>query len=179
MLKNKPWLLQRCSIRTPFGDKNLNGVNQTLALDYMGAAEYEFGAVPESCQRIMDNVAEYQVIKTQYTDLIGRPLFMIGRPDVCEAYREYLPGVLDGTRRMKERTDLPDLFVEGRCWLPNPKPHDPELLRKFRDRYLKTRRNNIAWDIDNDVILIFASKKYAIGVLEAFINSAKNRRDNE
>lgn len=41
-------------------DFNKKGIDQILSLDYMGAAEYEFGALPESLKRIRARLKEYE-----------------------------------------------------------------------------------------------------------------------
>jgi hypothetical protein len=46
-----PYLIQRAEIKTPLADKNTR-LSQAVTFDYMGSAEFEFGALPESFRRI-------------------------------------------------------------------------------------------------------------------------------
>lgn len=55
-----PYLVQRCIVR----NRPAEGLrfSQVADLDYMGAAEYEFGAVPASLRAIAARADEYRII---------------------------------------------------------------------------------------------------------------------
>lgn len=50
------YLIQRASF-TDRPDKK--GIDSILSFDYMGSAEFEFGALPESLKRIRERISEY------------------------------------------------------------------------------------------------------------------------
>jgi len=54
----KPWLVQRAT----FKDRtHREGVDSMLEFDYMGSAEYEFGAIGKSLKRIRENLRSYEL----------------------------------------------------------------------------------------------------------------------
>lgn len=46
-----PYLIQRAEIKTPLAEKNTR-LSQAVSFDYMGSAEFEFGALPQSFRKI-------------------------------------------------------------------------------------------------------------------------------
>lgn len=46
-----PYLIQRAEIKTPLAEKDTR-LSQAVNFDYMGSAEFEFGALPESFREI-------------------------------------------------------------------------------------------------------------------------------
>jgi hypothetical protein len=42
----KPYLIQRATIRPEVKDTDIKGIDSLLSFDYMGSAEFEFGALP-------------------------------------------------------------------------------------------------------------------------------------
>ena len=59
---NEPYLIQRCIIKNR---PEKTGIDSLISLAYMGSAEFEWGAVPKSLQRIRENKNKY--IRTQLT----------------------------------------------------------------------------------------------------------------
>ena len=50
------YLVQRAQVNFETGGK---GIDSILQWDYMGASEYEWGALPKSIKAIRDNISEY------------------------------------------------------------------------------------------------------------------------
>ena len=169
---SRPWLLQKAKFKIKIDGKNTHGVDATLSFDYMGSAEYEYGALPKSCNQVIEKLDRYSIIKTEFKDVTGRELFFIGDRNVYEQkYKHYIPVILEGNARLKERTDMDKLY----------KPDNWDLERAQREGGTKYWYNkfNIAWDIKNNIFLIFSSKKYALAILEAFENTKKVRGSKE
>ena len=56
-----PYLIQQAK----FSDRSdRKGIDSILAFDYMGSAEFEFGALPQSLKRIRENIDNYIYIQT-------------------------------------------------------------------------------------------------------------------
>ena len=56
------WLIQRGTFREK--GKYLTGSDGVVSLDYMGSAEFEFGAIPKAYRRLMYHFSEYEVFNT-------------------------------------------------------------------------------------------------------------------
>lgn len=52
----KPYLIQRAKFTNSPDQKDIDSI---LDFDYMGSAEFEFGALPQSLKRIRENIANY------------------------------------------------------------------------------------------------------------------------
>jgi len=161
----KPWTLQRCRFKTNIGKKNTHSLDETLSYDYMGSSEFEFGALNKSFKRILPELGKFRIIKTDYKDCTGRELFFIGPGEKFNEYSGFIPGILNGDR-MQETTEFPTLYKPD-SW------NQKKALSGGGNQYYYTL-HNINWDLDNDVFLIFSSKKYALAILEALENS-KNK----
>jgi hypothetical protein len=114
-----PWLIQRCKIAAPYriGQK----VSAWLRLDYMGSAEFEFGAIPatlrEFAARLKTGLAVTEI-------RVGRATFwVLSLPGQADGYRAWL--------QKYEGKDCPRLkeFVEFPALVAGEPPHDWERNR--------------------------------------------------
>jgi len=78
------WLVQRCKRDT----SPLPGLDGVFRLDYMGSAEFEFGAVPQSLKRIRAAKGR----KVQEAQINGRTVYVYGGKAERAAFFEALPG---------------------------------------------------------------------------------------
>ena len=69
------WLVQRGEIKHGKFE-GLMGEKGLVELDYMGSAEFEFGAIPKAYIRIMGNYFDYVFHKTSIVDVKGNPLWI-------------------------------------------------------------------------------------------------------
>lgn len=53
------YLVQRGTFRTELNTKKHSELDKNIQFDYMGSAEFEWGALPKSYDRILDNVGDY------------------------------------------------------------------------------------------------------------------------
>lgn len=128
-----PYHIQRGTINHPMPDDRLSKV---VDLDYMGSAEFEFGALPKSLRALQAKVDAISVtVEPRITGDNGQSLRVLHTfsPEEYEAYVVYLLELRAGTRRTKEST-----------WF------DVEHPKRF-----KTLRCDFWWDIDNDVMWSF------------------------
>lgn len=126
-----PYYIQRCEIKRPLTEGRFSEVVQT---DYMGSAEFEFGALPKSLRALQASVDLIQLTtepRITEGERCLRVLHTFSSPD----YEEYL-GYLLELRADKRRTKEVTRFAAGRQM----------------DRYSKT---DLWWDIDNHVMFSF------------------------
>ena len=139
------WLIQRCTIKPT---KDITGVDSLFEYDYMGSAEFEFGALSDSLKRICANIAKYKTIKTKHKARDGRSLIVLLNeviPTNNAQVLAFLNAEAETPQRLKERTRLKDRLETG----------------KGPDAW---------WDIENDWIA-FLGEKNTTRVLEALNGS--------
>ncbi len=100
----KSYLIQRgmFSINT-----NKNGIDRYVRFDYMGSAEFEFGALGfQSLKKIRENQSKYQLLRLKVN---GIPISVFSQYSEQEM-QEYLDALALGEFKTKEYTDF-DNFV--------------------------------------------------------------------
>lgn len=137
-----PYLIQRATIE----DRDYKqGIDSIIKLDYMGSAEYEFGAVQNSLKRIRDNKLHYA--KHEFS-VIGKSITvyfnskkMYFRPVWEYKISEYLQSLVDRKYQLKEGSHF--------------------------DRYIESKRTFIIgidfwWDIENDIMFWRTDDNFSI-----------------
>lgn len=119
--------------------KEITGRNSIVDLNYMGAAEFEWGALPRSTQRMLTNIDFYDVFTfPQYVNAKGEPL-MVYAPKM---FIEHISGIVEDLATGKNE------HLKERCTLPE---------------YLKEKRichhTDFWWDVENDFYIFFGSQK--------------------
>ncbi len=137
---NKPYLIQRCLVK----GSDTTSVDTFLSMDYMGSAEFEFGALPQSLKRITSNLDEYQSFKfcrhtdsgvsKPVSDAAGRQLHFICTKEAAVDVGHYVDLLLGEGCRLKERSYLQERL--------RPKP--PSYIREDL---------RVWWEIDNDYFI--------------------------
>lgn len=131
-----PYLIQRAEINSPLADET-DRLSQAVDFDYMGSAEFEFGALPKSFRRIealADNW-KCRLVPEITENEVPLRVYSAFTDEEFEIYKGYLLGLRAGNSRgqTKERTDF-----------------DPK--NSYTGKYGKT---NFWWDITNDVMFGF------------------------
>lgn len=136
----KPYLIQRMSFKDHLPEKY--SFDDLLSLDYMGSAEFEFGALPKSLREMRDNISEYSIFKIHNVLNIktGFYLFLICKDSQKEQYMKYIESMANGSWRGKEALKLTP-HITGKAY-----------GEKARDYDLNC---DAWWDIDNHVIFTF------------------------
>lgn len=138
-MNNKFWLIQRGTF-----NKNLDTATQLLGYrngglvdpDYMGAAEFEFGAIPRAFRRIMGQFEKYSLHITDLVTTGGVPFCLYCRDDRYDIVLEAIKKYLDEDYQLKEWTNMAAHFM--------PTPTD-EVVLEHHKWELKT---NFWWCID-------------------------------
>lgn len=125
----KPYLIQRASINRHFTP--LNRLSEAVSFDYMGSAEFEFGALPKSFKNMFKNRVNLKLHTVQSIRENNKPLNVYGAfsNDELKQYVSWLTQIRnnDRTLRLKERAR----FEAGET------------------------HTNFWWDITNDVMFSF------------------------
>jgi len=58
----KSWLVQRGEFKI-IKDNDIIGMDSLITWDYMGSAEFEFGALPQSLKRMVKEFNQYQLFE--------------------------------------------------------------------------------------------------------------------
>ena len=117
-----PYLIQRAKFQD---NSNAKGIDSILSFDYMGSAEFEFGALPQSLKRIRKNISDY--VLSEYLLNDKKINIFCKEKEKAEIYI-ILTGLSDNKYRLKEYCDLQD-------WIY----FNPNILK-----------SDFWWDIEND-----------------------------
>lgn len=125
MEKLEPYLIQRAS----FTKRNYKkGIDSILMFDYMGSAEFEFGALPKSLKRIRESIDNYIYLTLKIKD---KSIRIFCKSDYENLIEEYLINLSINKFRLKEFSGFNSYI--------NQEGH-------FKDDY------HFWWDIDYDIM---------------------------
>lgn len=151
----QPWLIQTGKLKNTQGILNPS-VDDSIQFEYMGSAEFEFGALPKSLKRICKNLDSYIISKLSTKAFNGCSFMLIHNPSrvSLEDVQEFVDNQIGkNPARLKERSEIKEA-VTGKG--------------SFGDRRLEAREmKDIWWDIDNDFWIVLGEKN-AVKILDAF-----------
>jgi hypothetical protein len=139
-----PYLIQRGMFRDVKLEE-IVGIDSLIIFDYMGSAEFEFGALPRSLRRIVVNLAEYELV--QVNDIVDRDnnvLFVFCLKDQKEEVIEAIKGLGSRKFRLKEFSAF-DYHVKS------------AIGQRDEDARWWMKRVNFWWDIQHDYMFCFTS----------------------
>jgi len=126
----QPYLIQQAK----FSDRSdRKGIDSILAFDYMGSAEFEFGALPQSLKRIRENIDNY--IYTDYP-ISKKKIRVFCNKDESIDVVAALERLSKKEIKLKEWIDFSDWLSGNKHW------------------------NDFWWDIDNDFMFWKKDKKF-------------------
>lgn len=108
----KPYLIQRADIVLPYAaDLENTPISAAIDLDYMGSAEFEFGAVGKSLDAIADKA---DMFKVQCVKVAKKNVFLASffTDEEREAYVEYMGALYADKIHTKERHKFDALFLK-------------------------------------------------------------------
>lgn len=109
-----PYLIQRVSIER-YPRVNATDVDKHFGFDYMGSAEFEFGALPKALRAMRAHVGEYLKEPLKIIEEYGRIAWYVGPddPDIIQMASDVFLDQSYGhkhTMRLKERTMMEDHY---------------------------------------------------------------------
>ncbi len=122
----KPYCIQRAKFESR-NDKI--GIDKLLRFDYMGSAEFEFGALPESLKRVRANFNDYMIFDYSFKKFPSKSVTIYCKKEQYDFIGDILEELAERKIRLKERCDLSD-------WL--------------NEKESSYKRNDFWWDIDQD-----------------------------
>lgn len=155
----KMWLIQRGKIRRPLLD-NTERLTPTINFDYMGSAEFEFGALPKSLRRLqaVDALITIRVLN-HIKDNQDRSLRVLSALD-DKQFAEYNRLLID-LRADKVRLKEVSKFAAVEPVKPPPYVKSNAELRRWNMQMAEREqwKPDFWWDIENDVMFSF-DKEY-------------------
>jgi hypothetical protein len=128
----KTYLIQRGTIK----NQELKiGIDSIIEFDYMGASEYEWGALPNSLKRIRNHINEYTYLDVP---LFGKCVSVFCNNEQKAEVMEYLKELANGEMHTKLGSYF-DQYIK-------PSKYGLEWQREYP---LKT---NFWWDIENNLM---------------------------
>jgi hypothetical protein len=151
-----PYLVQRGRIKSPLGGENSARLKDSIEWDYMGSAEFEFGALPASLRRMQANRQDYMLqklaipqLETDGSETNGYTLRVYSRfkSQDLEKYYEHLQALRNNRLDTKESTGF-----------------------GLKDSTFVKERTNFWWDLDNDAM--FSFHKVAMNRLHSWLENS-------
>lgn len=111
--RKTPYLIQRLSLRNG-APKDPDSFDKLYSCDYMGSAEFEFGALPDSLKEITRNLDSYRIVRVEPKTAAhdGRLLYAVCTDEQEEDLLGFVPQLVDGTLRLKELIYLKEALEE-------------------------------------------------------------------
>jgi len=128
----KTYLLQRATIEDRDYKK---GIDSIINLDYMGASEFEWGAIPDSLKAIRTAIPEYT-----YMDIpmYGKVVTVFCNAKVKSEVPDMLERLASGEIRCECYTEFDNLLRPS------------EIQKKWQAK--RPLRTNFWWDLDNHIM---------------------------
>lgn len=163
----KSWLIQRCTMRLYNYENGIHTKKQfkdinDLSYDYMGSAEFEFGALPQSYKRIRFYFNKYKIFDTGIKNKNGVLCFVLCNEFIKDEVISNIKELSEDKIRLKEFITFKSHITKSEySW--------------------ESARENFWWDIKNDFMFWFGAEDKNNTILEVikndsieFINSLKN-----
>lgn len=101
---NEYYLIQRLELRDEPGSKK--GVDRLVAHDYMGSAEFEFGAIPAEWKKFRENVP---LLRADAVNVLGQTVHFIAHKSITtESIKAELEKLFQDKTHTKENTYMPE-----------------------------------------------------------------------
>ena len=146
------WLIQRGKFKDDVKDPT--GIDDIIRWDYMGSAEFEFGALPKALKSIVSLLPTLSVhVVSSIVNYKGERLWVIcSGEQVPEITRFFEKEATDDmSHRLKESMNFKQM-ITGKDFMGNP----------VNDNYLQ----NFWWDLQNNWMACFTKEK-AILILDS------------
>lgn len=111
------------------------GIDSIVEFEYMGASEYEWGALPDSLKRIRKNISEYTYLDVPIKDKV---ISVFCKSEQKAEIKQFLEKLASGKMRVKCCSYF-DQYV-------SPSEYERQWQKKHP---LET---NFWWDLDNDIM---------------------------
>lgn len=163
-ITREPWLIQRCKQRIFGSTGSTTGFDAHFQCDYMGSAEFEFGALPKSLKQMTKNFDKLDLFQVKgVKNHEGKGLFVLCLPEVWAEYEAYMGKLLKEEIRLKECSLLKD-ETTGIDWRGK---------KIEKDSYSKV---DLWWDIINNVMFAYGKDTMKLAT-KAIHETLEKKRD--
>lgn len=152
------WLIQRAKFKK-VEKENIEGIDSLLTFSYMGAAEFEFGALPQSLRRIIvEGNGQYGFIEIpQVKNKSKESAFVYCKLSEKDEIKEAVKHLSKKDYGYKEPALMASYIMNGE-----------NINSSYNDC-------NFWWDIENDFLVLFGEEKREL--LQEAINKMKEKWD--
>lgn len=146
-MRTTPYLIQRARFSKFHSDKI--GIDSLLDFDYMGSAEFEFGALGKSLKRVRENINEYVRFDHMFADFPEKIVSVYCKHEDMLEIPEILEKLArrENDIRLKEYCDL-DVYLKD----------------------LQRRGSDFWWDIENDFFFWRNNEEFNVLFIDKLIN---------
>lgn len=124
-----------------------SGIDSVLKFDYMGASEYEWGALPDSLKRIRKEINTYTYLDVPIGDKV---VTVFCKEEQKSEIKQFLQTISEGKMRMKCGSRFDD-FIES-------KPEEKQDKWNDFDFWWDIENDLMWWRKDNDFEVSFKEK---------------------
>lgn len=107
------YLLQRA---TKTFTPSRKGIDKIISFDYMGSAEFEFGALPKSLGRIRGRFSDFQYTEHEIN---GLKITLFADKELSQFFDKWLVELKHRRVRLKEGSRFSYYFSDDNKWLPD------------------------------------------------------------
>lgn len=142
------YLVQRGNFRAR---ENKIGIDSIITWDYMGSAEFEWGALPKALNRVLDEFLEYELFEEKdMANINGVPLHIFCRKDKHDIVKDTLKMFKENPWHLKEYITFQHAY------------------KRFGDSFFDRKYGEDFWfDIEHDFIWFFGANDRANLFLDA------------
>jgi len=109
----KPYLVTRANIE----DRDFKkGIDSIVKFQYMGSAEYEFGALPDSLDRVREDIDKYVSFDYEFEKAPGKVVTVFCNEDIKYGMEVVLESLANGEYTLKEYSDLDNFVHPEKNW---------------------------------------------------------------
>ncbi len=105
------YLIQRGKLKKEGNE--LFGENGIANLDYMGSAEFEFGAIPKAYRRLMYNFLNYEIFHTDIFTSDKKELIIFCRKEYSKEILKELKNYVYKPYKLKEYSELDNIYLKN------------------------------------------------------------------
>lgn len=152
-----PYLIQRGKINTQYNV--LDRISNAVKMDYMGSAEFEYGALPKSLRSMQENKDKMIFYTSDLINKKNEHLIVYGNidQDNFNHYIDYIKKAANFDFRLKESIGMDEQINGFDVNEPHFYPINIKTKTK-KQEYLTAKESKITdfwWDIENGLIMSF------------------------
>ena len=136
------YLVQRGHWKKEINATDIKGIDDVVSFDYMGAAEFEWGSLPQSLKRMLKHQEVYEFIKLpKRKDAATNQLYIYAPIENAADYKEMVRTLIKKPYTTKMWNGLHEYMHSS--------------IEELEDR-----KTNFWWDIENDFFIFFGEEHF-------------------